>query len=61
MDYLELELKLSPLKPWSEIAIANLAELGFESFVDNSDGIMAYISNELFDKNLVNHLLNEIK
>ena len=60
MDYLELELKLSPLKPWSEIAIANLAELGFESFVDNSDGIMAYISNELFDKNRVNHLLNEI-
>jgi len=60
MDYLELELKLSPLKPWAEIAIANLAELGFESFVDNSYGIMAYISNELFDKNRVNHLLNEI-
>ena len=60
MDYLELELKLSPLKPWSEIAIANLAELGFESFVENSDGIMAYISNELFDEKRIGHLLNEI-
>lgn len=42
MDYLELTLELEPKLPWSEIAVAELADLGFESFVETENGIQAY-------------------
>ena len=42
MDYLELTLKLSPRDPWAEILMTELAELGYESFVETEEGIIAY-------------------
>lgn len=42
MDYYELTLKLTPRNPWTEIAIAELAELGFDGFVENNEGVQAY-------------------
>lgn len=56
MDYLELTLELEPKRPWSEIAIAELADLGFESFVETETGIQAYApysignASELFNQ-----------
>jgi ribosomal protein L11 methyltransferase len=42
MDYLELTVQLQPREPWAEVLICQLAENGFESFVDTEDGIVAY-------------------
>ncbi len=42
MDTLELNIKLSPREPWSGILIAELSELGFDSFVETDEGIQAY-------------------
>jgi ribosomal protein L11 methyltransferase len=42
MEYLELTLEIIPREPWSEILVAELADLGFESFVDTENGIQAY-------------------
>ncbi len=42
LDTLELTLKLAPKNPWSEILVAELAELGFDGFVTTDDGIQAY-------------------
>lgn len=42
MDYLELTVSISPHDPWTEILIAELAELGFESFVETEEGVQAY-------------------
>lgn len=42
MDYIELTIDLEPRMPWSDILIAELAELGFESFVETDSGIQAY-------------------
>lgn len=42
MDYLELTVKLNPVVPFAEILIAQLAEAGFESFVEIENGIKAY-------------------
>lgn len=42
MDYLELKITLSPLRPFNEIIVVQLAEAGFESFVDTEDGVIAY-------------------
>ncbi len=42
MDYLELTLNISPRDPWAEILMTELAELGYESFVETEEGIIAY-------------------
>jgi ribosomal protein L11 methyltransferase len=42
MDYLELTISITPRNPWTEILTAELAELGFESFVETEDGVQAY-------------------
>jgi ribosomal protein L11 methyltransferase len=42
MDYLELNITITPREPWAEIIVAQLAEYGFDSFVDSEEGILAY-------------------
>lgn len=42
MDYIELTINLSPRNPWAEILIAELADLGFESFIETENGLQAY-------------------
>lgn len=42
MDTLEVQIDVSPREPWNEVLIAELSELGFESFVETKTGIMAY-------------------
>ncbi|NKI33066.1 50S ribosomal protein L11 methyltransferase [Croceivirga thetidis] len=48
MTYLEFDFIIQPLQPASEILIAELGELGFESFVENEKGLQAYILKEDF-------------
>jgi ribosomal protein L11 methyltransferase len=41
--YIEYNFTFSPKEPTSEILIAELGNVGFESFVENENGIAAYI------------------
>lgn len=43
MDYIELLLTLSPRDPYTDIIIARLADIGYESFVETTQGVNAYI------------------
>lgn len=56
MIYLEFDFKIQPLQPASEILIAELGELGFESFIENEKGLQAYILKEDFDSSQLNAL-----
>ncbi|GAB5415906.1 MAG: 50S ribosomal protein L11 methyltransferase [Crocinitomicaceae bacterium] len=47
MDTLEVQITLNPKSPWSEILVAELADLGFDSFVNTDTGILAYGNAEL--------------
>lgn len=47
-NYLEFNFKISPLQPWNEILMAELIEIGFDSFTEEIDGILGYIQKELF-------------
>lgn len=53
MDYLELTISISPRNPWSEILTAELANLGFESFMDTEDGLQAYAASKNVDMEYV--------
>ncbi|MBC9797059.1 50S ribosomal protein L11 methyltransferase [Sinomicrobium weinanense] len=42
-SYIAYHFKVKPLKPGTEILIAELGDVGFESFVENEEGVTAYI------------------
>lgn len=46
--YLEFTFKIEPLQPWNEILMAELIEVGFDSFTEEHDGILGYIQKDLF-------------
>lgn len=48
VSYKGYHFKITPVNPGVEILIAELGERGFDSFVENEDGLSAYISIDLF-------------
>jgi ribosomal protein L11 methyltransferase len=56
MDYIELKCRVVPAEPGYEILIAELAELGYDSFVENDDELLAYIAENDFDKTTLDGL-----
>lgn len=54
--YLEFDFSVSPREPFSDILIAELGELGFESFVENESGVMAYILEKDWKEDLLDDL-----
>ncbi len=46
--YLEFNFKITPLEPWNEILMAELIEIGFDSFTEEHDGILGYIPENIF-------------
>ncbi|AVI51342.1 50S ribosomal protein L11 methyltransferase [Pukyongia salina] len=47
--YIEYKFSVLPLQPGSEILIAQLGELGFESFVETDEGVDAYILKDKWE------------
>jgi ribosomal protein L11 methyltransferase len=56
MDYIELKCRVVPAEPGYEILIAELSELGYDSFVENNDELLAYIVENDFDKTVLDQL-----
>ncbi len=56
MDYIQYSFTISPPEPGSDILIALLADLGFESFTQNETGVEAYIQEEFDNEDLVKEL-----
>ncbi|MEN8120785.1 MAG: 50S ribosomal protein L11 methyltransferase [Bacteroidota bacterium] len=53
MDYIELTCEIKPFEQSSgEILVAQLSEMGFESFMECDSGITAYIQSHLFNPKL---------
>lgn len=55
-NYLEFNFKIQPLQPWNEILMAQLIEIGFDSFTEEHDGILAYIQKDLFKEADLNEI-----
>jgi len=48
MEYIELKAIVNPLEVGRDILIAELSEIGFESFVETDNGVEAYIQSQEF-------------
>jgi len=56
-NYIGYHFKTKPVQPTVDILIAELGEVGFESFVENEDGLSAYIQKSDWNE----HLLEDIQ
>lgn len=54
--YVEYVFKTTPLQPASDILLAELADLGFDSFVETKEGLKAYVLKDFDDIQKVNSL-----
>jgi len=63
-DYYEFSFQISPFEPWNEILTAYLAEIDFESFVEENPKLKAYIPSDLMNleavKGTVDRLSTEV-
>jgi len=57
LDY--IELKVFTDSDFAEIVTAELAEIGFESFIETDEGLNAYIVEEIFDKNNIEEIFSK--
>ena len=56
MEYIEINFVVNPLQPFVDILIAELGDLGFESFVENEFGVNAYIQKQDYTDDLLSHI-----
>ena len=56
MNYYELRIALNDFENWSDIFVAYLAEIGFESFVEDYQGLKAYIQKKEWNKNILEEI-----
>ncbi|WP_394264959.1 50S ribosomal protein L11 methyltransferase [Bergeyella zoohelcum] len=56
-QYIECKFVIEPLQPWSEILMAELITIGFDSFTEEQDGILGYIPVSLFDEKKFDELV----
>ncbi len=63
MNYIELKCEKPATEEQLEILIAELAELGFESFTEEADHLLAYIPESDYSKDLLseNNYLIELE
>ena len=57
MNYFELIVQLKTVEPWREILIAELADAGFESFVETNSGFLGYIPETLYKPDMIEPIL----
>lgn len=59
MIYNKVSFELSPIEPLREIIVSDLADIGFESFVDTDDGVEAYVPQPDFSEEKLKAVVSE--
>lgn len=54
--YIGYDFKVEPLQPGTEILIAELGYVGFESFVETEEGVTAYIQKEEWSASILENI-----
>ena len=61
MNYFELQIQIGNFDTWHDICVAYLAELDYESFVEETPLLKAYIKEEGFDGQALQNLLHQLQ
>ncbi len=57
MNYIEVEFKMNQVADYFEILQSDLSDIGFESFMDNEDGFMAYCIEDDYSRPKVDEVV----
>ena len=60
-NYIELTFNVEPREQGSDVLIAQLSEVGFESFVENEVGFCGYVKEEEFDEGALDGVVSLLK
>lgn len=60
LTYLEFDFRVHPVRPFTDILIAELGEIGFESFVEQDSGVLAYIRKQDWREEMMEAPLEEL-
>jgi ribosomal protein L11 methyltransferase len=62
MDYNKVTIKITPFQEWlGDVLNSQLADVGFDSFVEIENGIEAFIPANLFEEERVNEILSNFE
>ena len=50
MTYFKCDFRIAPILPFRDILIAQLGDLGFESFIETETGFDAYVARDLWSE-----------
>ncbi len=51
MNYIEVKFNIQPVLPFRDVLTVYLADIDFESFVEEENGLLAYIPKDAWDEN----------
>ncbi len=54
---MEYTFTVLPTQPWADLLIAQLGEIGFDSFSETFDGFMAYIAKDRWHPQILSEVL----
>jgi len=61
MKYIELSFNVPEQGPFSDIVVAKLNEIEFESYVETESGVDAYIQESLFNQKKLDDVISDLK
>lgn len=61
MNYIEIRLTIVPQHPWEELITHALGEIGFESFLQEENQLLAYISEENYEEQQMVKCIDEFR
>ena len=53
MEYTEVDIRLKEVSPYSDILVARLNEIEFESYAEYEFGLKGYVQTRLLDLSLI--------
>lgn len=59
MNYIEISVEVTPKEQGSDVLIAELSDLGFESFVETDNGFLAYIQETEYNTEILKQFFND--
>lgn len=61
MIYIEYNFTISPVVPWTEILLAKLSQIEFDSFEESDVGLKAYIQKDFDDEEFIQEQVGELE
>ena len=61
MKYIEVTFNIHPLQPFADILTANLADIGFDSFIEENNQLKAYVQEKDFSEEEVKNVITELE